>query len=176
MKLREKISNEERKETFEKIVKTNTARIYKMIYNMTNNYEIAKELTQDVFTSAWRAFSSFRGESSVYTWLYRIALNAVFKYRHEKARQGKIVSIDDITPPLSENNPEKFVLQKSDRHLVKSLVNSLPRKFQEVLILRYYEDHDYSTIAEILNIPIGTVRSRLNRTIAKLEELLKEKI
>lgn len=147
-----------------------------MIYNMTNNAEITKELAQDVFTNAWRGFKSFRGDSAIYTWLYRIALNTVFRYRREQARQAKIVSIDDITHPMAEGNPERFVVKKSEAELIKSMVYLLPRKYQEVLVLRYYEDCDYSTIAQILGIPIGTVRSRLNRTITKLGELVKEKI
>jgi RNA polymerase sigma-70 factor (ECF subfamily) len=176
MKLRETKDNEKRKEMFENIVKAHTARIYKMIYNMTNNYETARELTQDVFTSAWKGFKSFRGDASVYTWLYRIALNTVFRHRREKTRQKKFISVDEISPPATDNNPEKYLLQKSDREIVKKMVYSLPRECQKILILRYYEDHDYSTISKILRIPIGTVRSRLHRTVSKLEELLKEKI
>ena len=147
-----------------------------MIYNMTNNAETTKELTQDVFTNAWRGFKSFRGDSAVYTWLYRIALNTVFRYRREQARQAKTVSIDDITHPMAEGNPEKFAVKKSEAQLIKSMIYLLPRKYQEVLVLRYYEDCDYSAIAEILGIPIGTVRSRLHRTLTQLEKLVKEKI
>jgi RNA polymerase sigma-70 factor (ECF subfamily) len=149
-----------------------------MIYNMTNNYEITKELTQDVFMNAWKGFKSFRGASSVYTWLYRIALNTVFKYRREQARQENKISIDidNIKDPVTERNPEKFAVEKSDRNFIKSMVYLLPKKYQEVLVLRYYEDCDYATIARILEIPIGTVRSRLHRTLIKLEELMKEKI
>jgi len=159
---------------FEKIVKKNTPRIYSMIYNMTNDYEIAKELTQEVFMNAWRGFGSFRGDSSVYTWLYRIALNTVFKYRRKQAREKNKISIDDIKNLASENNPEKYVVEKSDRRLIKNLIYKLPRKYQEVLLLKYYEDCDYSTIARTLEIPIGTVRSRLHRTLTKLGELVKE--
>ena len=147
-----------------------------MIYNMINNSEITKELTQDVFMNAWKGFKSFRGESAVYTWLYRIALNTVFKYRREQAREGKQISIDDITHPATESNPEKFLVKKSDRQLIKSTIYLLPRKYQEVLVLRYYEDCDYTTIAKVLGIPIGTVRSRLHRTLSQLEELVKEKL
>ncbi len=160
---------------FEKIVKKNTPRIYKMIYNMTNNYEVTKELTQDVFMNAWRGFPSFRGDSSVYTWLYRIALNTVFKYRRQQARENSKISIDEIKNLAGNGNPEKFTVEKSDRQLIKKLIHQLPRKYQEVLVLRYYEDCDYSTIARTLGIPIGTVRSRLHRTLTKLEELVKEK-
>jgi len=160
---------------FEKIVKKNTPRIYKMIYNMTNNYEVTKELTQDVFMNAWRGFASFRGDSSVYTWLYRIALNTIFKYRRNQARENNKISIDDITNLAAEGNPEKYTVEKSDRQLIKNLVYQLPKKCQEVLVLRYYEDCDYSTIARILGIPIGTVRSRLHRTLSKLGELVRER-
>ena len=175
MKKRGNKKYEQRKEMFEKIVKKNTPRIYSMIYNMTNNYEITKELTQEVFMNAWRGFSSFRGDSAVYTWLYRIALNAVFKYRRNQARENNKISIDDIKNLAAESNPEKFVFEKSDRQLIKNLIYKLPRKYQEVLVLRYYEDCDYCTIANTLGIPIGTVRSRLHRTLTKLGELVKEK-
>jgi RNA polymerase sigma-70 factor, ECF subfamily len=174
MKKRGNKKDEQRKEMFEKIVKKNTPRIYSMIYNMTNDYEIAKELTQEVFMNAWRGFGSFRGDSSVYTWLYRIALNTVFKYRRKQAREKNKISIDDIKNLASENNPEKYVVEKSDRRLIKNLIYKLPRKYQEVLLLKYYEDCDYSTIARTLEIPIGTVRSRLHRTLTKLGELVKE--
>jgi RNA polymerase sigma-70 factor (ECF subfamily) len=176
MKKRGNKNDEQRKQIFEKVVKTNTPRIYKMIYNMTNNAGITKELTQEVFMNAWRGFKSFRGDSAIYTWLYRIALNTVFKYRREQARQAKIVSIDDIVHPMAEGNPEKSLVKKSDRQLIKKMIYSLPRKYQEVLVLRYYEDCDYSTISQILGIPIGTVRSRLHRTLNELGELVKEKI
>ena len=176
MKRRRNKKDEQVKEIFEKIVKTNTPRIFKMIYNMTNNYQTAKDLTQDVFTSAWKGFKSFRGDSAVYTWLYRIALNTVFKYRRVKARQENKISIDEITPPAAEGTPEKLLSEKSDAALIRSSVYLLPKKYREVLVLRYYEDCDYSTIAQILGIPIGTVRSRLNRTITKLEKMIKEKI
>lgn len=160
---------------FEKIVKKNTPRIYSMIYNMTNNYEITKELTQEVFMNAWRGFGSFRGDSAIYTWLYRIALNTVFKYRRDQARENNKISIDDIKNLAAESNPEKFMFEKSDRQLIKNLIYQLPRKYQEVLVLRYYEDCDYSKISKTLGIPIGTVRSRLHRTLTKLGELVKEK-
>ncbi len=176
MKRREKKDDEKRKELFEQVVKSNTPRIYKMVYNMTNNYEVSKELTQEVFTNAWKGFKSFRGDSAVYTWLYRIALNVVFKYRRDQVRKGKIISIDDIKHLPTKSNPEKFLVKNSDQEIVKKAIYFLPKKYQEVLILRYYEDCDYSTIAQTLSIPIGTVRSRLNRTLTKLEELIKEKI
>lgn len=77
----------EKSRNFEQIVKRYTPRIFKMIYNMIGNYENTKDLTQDVFVKAWNGFDSFRGDASVYTWIYKIALNSVFEYRkktHEK--------------------------------------------------------------------------------------------
>jgi len=160
---------------FEQAVKKYTPRIYKMIYNMTNNYEITEDLTQDAFMNAWRSFKSFRGDSSIYTWLYRIALNTVFKYRRQQSRMEKIVSIDNIVPPETKNNPEKSLVSKNDRQIIKKTLYLLPSKHQEVLILRYYEDFDYLKISQTLGIPIGTVRSRLHRALNKLEELVRGK-
>jgi len=175
MKKREKKNDKHREEMFEQAVKKYTPRIYKMIYNMTKNYETTEDLTQDVFMNAWRGFKSFRGDASIYTWLYRIALNTVFKYRRQQARKGKIVSIDDIVPPKTQNNPEKFLVNKKDRHIIKKTLYALPKKHQEILILRYYEDFDYLKISQTLGIPIGTVRSRLHRALNKLEELVRGK-
>ena len=175
MKKRENTNDKTREEVFEQAVKKYTPRIYKMIYNMTNNYEITEDLTQDVFMKAWRSFKSFRGDSSIYTWLYRISLNTVFKYRKQKSRMKKIVSIDDIVPPETKNNPEKSMLNKNDCQIVKQMLYSLPRKHQEILVLRYYEDFDYLKISQVLGIPIGTVRSRLHRALISLEELVRGK-
>lgn len=175
MKKRNKKKDKKRKEIFEQAVKKNTPRIYKMIYNMTNNYEITGDLTQDVFLNAWKGFESFRGDSSIYTWLYRIALNRVFRYRRDQVRSGETISVEDIMPPETKKNPEKFLEKKDESQVIKKAVYLLPKKYQEVLVLRYYEDMDYSTIAQTLKIPIGTVRSRLHRALAKLEEILRAK-
>lgn len=164
----------EHSRNFEQIVKEYTPRIFKMIYNMTRDYETSKDLTQDVFVRAWSNFNSFRGEASIYTWIYRIALNRVFEYR-KKASRIKTISIDDIqTPEIKE--PEKDLLLKADVELLKRTIRELPPKYYAILILRYFEGNDYATIARILEIPVGTVRSRLHRGISLLTNLMREKI
>lgn len=160
---------------FEEIARDFTPRIFKMIYNMIEDYETTKDLTQDVFVNAWKGFSSFRGDASIYTWIYRIALNRVFQYRRKNARR-KIISIDDIKPTEMKENPEKNFFKEADRALIRNTIQDLPENYQAVLILRYYEDNDYATIAKILGIPVGTVRSRLHRGISTLTNLIKEKI
>jgi len=74
-----------------------------------------------------------------------------------------------------EEEPEKNLLQKADMELVQRSIQDLPPKYQTVIVLRYFEDNDYATIADILNIPIGTVRSRLHRGILILANLIWEK-
>lgn len=160
---------------FEEIARDFTPRIFKMIYNMIEDYETTKDLTQDVFVNAWKGFSSFRGDASIYTWIYRIALNRVFRYRRKNAR-WKIISIDDIKPTGMKENPEKNFFKEADRALIRNTIQDLPENYQAVLILRYYEDNDYATIAKILGIPVGTVRSRLHRGISTLTNLIKERI
>lgn len=163
------------KRNFEQIVKEYTPRIFKMIYNMVGDYEATKDLTQDVFVKAWNGFDSFRRDASVYTWIYRIALNRVFEYKKGRARI-KTISIDDITVTERKGDPERYLLLKVDSELVKRCIQELPEKYQTILILRYFEDNDYATIAKMMEIPIGTVRSRLHRGISTLGNLIREKI
>ena len=162
-------------EAFEELFKRYRSKVFNIAYRFTRDYDEALDVTQDVFMKAWRSFKSFRGDSSIYTWLYRISLNTVFKYRKQKSRMKKIVSIDDIVPPETKNNPEKSMLNKNDCQIVKQMLYSLPRKHQEILVLRYYEDFDYLKISQVLGIPIGTVRSRLHRALISLEELVRGK-
>ena len=77
-------------------------------------------------------------------------------------------------PEIKE--PEKNLLMKVDVELIKSSIKELPLKYQAILILRYFEDNDYATIARILKIPIGTVRSRLHRGISKLMNIVRGKL
>jgi RNA polymerase sigma-70 factor (ECF subfamily) len=166
--------NMEQSRYFEKFVKKYAPRIFKMIYNMINDYETTKDLTQDVFLKAWDNIDSFRGESSLYTWTYRIALNRVFEYRKNTARM-KTIPIEEIEVVEIEE-PEKILLMKKDAKLVKDSIKELPLKYQSTIILRYFEDKDYATIASILQIPIGTVRSRLHRGLSILMNILRGKL
>jgi len=159
---------------FEKFVKKYTPRIFKMIYNMINDYDTTKDLTQDVFFKAWDNIDSFRGESSIYTWIYRIAINRVFEYRKNTARM-KTIPIEEIEVVEIEE-PEGILLMKKDMELLKDSIKELPLKYQSIITLRYFEDKDYATIARILQIPIGTVRSRLNRGLSSLVNIVRGKL
>lgn len=156
------MENEETREKFAKAVREYTPRIFKMIYNMTGNYEKTRDLTQDVFLKAWEAYDDFRGESSLYTWIYRIALNRVYQYRRKKGRKD-IISIEKIPDIESESNPEENIINDFEKKEIKQKIKELPDIYQNVIILRYFENFSYSQISRTLEIPVGTVRSRLHR-------------
>lgn len=172
---REKEENDsEIKKRFEEIVRENTPRIFKMIHNMVDDYKLAEDLTQDVFLNAWKGFKNFRGDSSPYTWLYRIALNRVYQYRRKNKKRNEKISLEKASSVEDPTNPEINLLKDVSAEMVRKSIEKIPDRYQSVVVLRYFGDLKYVTISEILDIPVGTVRSRLHRGLTKLENILRE--
>jgi len=145
---------------FEEVVNKYSRRIYKMAYWMVGNEADAQDITQDVFYNAYRRIKFFRGESEIFTYLYRIALNQIYRFRKRSHRFFSIENMDDI-------GDKKFPMEK--RLDMRDAVFSLPPKLKEVTILYYFEGVNYKGIQRILKIPEGTVKSRL----ARAKDLLK---
>ncbi len=151
---------------FEEIVKMYSERVFKLIYSKVNNYDDAMDLTQDVFYNAYRAYKKFRGDSDIFTWLYRIAVNRTNRF----LKMNKIIYMEEIPETISYEDPEEFVINEERKEKLKNAIDMLEPHHREIIFLRYYDELDYDKISEILGIPVGTVKSRLAR--AK-EEILK---
>ena len=134
-----------------------------MAYWMIGNEADAQDITQEVFYNAYRRIKFFRGESGIFTYLYRIALNQIYKFRKKSKRFLSINDVDDVVD-------EKFPMEK--RIDIRKAVFSLPSKLKEVTILYYFEGVDYKGIQRILKIPEGTVKSRLSRAKDLLKKTL----
>ncbi len=132
-----------------------------MAYWMVGNEADAQDITQDVFYYAYRRIKFFRGESHIFTYLYRIALNQIYKFKKKSKRFLSIEDVNDI-------GDEKFPME--ERVDIRRAVFSLPPKLKEITVLYYFEGIDYKGIQEILKIPQGTVKSRL----ARAKDLLKK--
>ncbi len=167
---------------FEKIIAENEKKIFNTIYSHVSNYEDALDLTQETFLQAYRSLNSFRGESDISTWLYRIAINLCKKHFNKKGRWEKIIAgsadATDIQQEVlrlssSEQSPDEVVIKEERVQTVQAQVASLPSKYKTVIVLKYLQDLSYEEIADILNIRIGTVKSRLNRAKNMLKEKLK---
>ena len=168
---------------FETLVHRHQDRIYGFINRMVRDPEKARDLTQEVFFKAWKGLSGFREQSRFATWIYRIAHNVVTSAgRYEAARPKIRASLDGGSedercwgpePASPGDQPDESALRSERRRLVLEGVGRLTPDQREMIVLRDMEDRSYEEIAEILDIPVGTVRSRLHRARSELKQRLK---
>jgi RNA polymerase sigma-70 factor (ECF subfamily) len=157
-------------EAYDELVKRYQERIYATIYHMTSNHEDANDLAQDSFIKAYQALKSFKGGSSFYTWLYRIAVNKTINFL--KQRKNRVhMSLNDLDFN-TENNPDLVALisDKTPRrdaglNELQEKLNAALLKLSEphrlVVVLHDVQGQSHEEIAEIMDCNIGTVRSRL---------------
>lgn len=156
---------------FSELVQIHAQSVMNVVFRMCGDGQIAEDAAQETFIRAWANLASFRVDSSLRNWLYRIALNAAT----DMLRKEKHIlpgDLDDL--PLTDPNPgPEGIYEQSERTaLVQRAVRSLPDASRAVLVLKEYEGLSYHEIADALDIPLGTVMSRLNYA----RRLLKEKL
>lgn len=149
-------------------------RLYNAIVHITGSPEDARDVVQDAFVQAFIKLDAFRGSSAFYTWLYRIAFNvSVSRFR----RQRPTVSIEQTREvsgeePVDENSPSDRMVQTERAMQVQNALALLSEEHRKILVLREMEGFDYERISEILDVAVGTVRSRLFRARTQMRELL----
>jgi RNA polymerase sigma-70 factor (ECF subfamily) len=169
---------------FDLLVERHQDRIYAVVARMVSDVETARDLTQDTFLNAFKGLKSFSGGSSFFTWLYRIARNVVTSHARWEAARPRIrasldVREDDDVVALHvhatsrDPDPAQVAVESERKRIVLAAVAALPADFREIIVLRDFEDRSYDEIAELLDVPPGTVRSRLHRARAELRERLK---
>lgn len=171
---------------FEQLVNRYSSEIYGLLYRIMKDPEEAKDITQETFLRAYRGISKFRGEASIKTWLYRIAINqSRNRYRWwQRRKKDKTVSLDDspagIERPLSEVvpgtslTPEEDALGRERGAMLESAIAELPEHFREAVVLCDVQGFAYEEIAEVLEINIGTVKSRISRGRRELRDKLRD--
>ena len=158
----------------------------KMIYNLAmtklRNRETAEDITQECFLRAYKMLRSYRTDSAFSTWIYRICQNLIIDY-YRKNKNFKTYSLttndDDGEEKVqdiadSSEEPLEAIVRQEKVEKVRELINSLPDDLREVIILRDMKDYSYKEIADMLDLEIGTVKSRLSRSREKLKTLIKE--
>ena len=157
-------------EAYDELIKRYQERIYATIYHMTSNHEDANDLAQDAFIKAFQALKSFKGGSSFYTWLYRIAVNKTINFL--KQRKNRLhMSLNDLDFN-TENNPDLVALISDKTPRREAGLKELSEKLNEallklseqhrlVMVLHDVQGQSHEEIAEIMDCNIGTVRSRL---------------
>jgi RNA polymerase sigma-70 factor (ECF subfamily) len=171
---------------FDVLVTRYSGDVYALLMRITADAEEADDLTQDTFLSALKAIKKFRGEADLKTWLFRIAINeSRNRFRWWKRRfREKTVSIDapqgDGETPLSETfssnakNPEENVLQRERENTLRKALLALPDIFREAVVLCDIEGLSYEEIASVLEINLGTVKSRIARGREELRKKLQD--
>ena len=154
---------------FEELVKMYSDRLFRMVYSRIGDYHDTMDLVQEIFYRAYRGYGSFRGEASLFTWLYRIAINTTNRYLSRLGKRKEVPLNMDL---VHMDDPQKNLEKDEERDRLRRMLGRLNDDQRTILFLRYYEGLDYKEIADILGIPMGTVRSRLSRARASLEKLM----
>lgn len=172
---------------FDVLVERHQNRVFNVCYWMLGNRDEAYDASQDAFVRAFRSLSNFRGDSAFGTWLHRIAVNAAIDISHRHKRAP--IPYSDLTPANNEENenredlepstpegedPAHRALREERRTAVRNALASLPEHYRQVLVLLDIEGYSYEEIAHSLKMPLGTVKSRINRARNSMRERLQE--
>lgn len=163
---------------FDLLVRRYQERLVHSLEHLLSSREDALDIAQQAFLLAWRKLSSYRGESSFYSWLYRIAVNAAAShFRRPTVSAGSLDQLHDVGGiELSDrrvpSGPGQSLEQDEEIQRVRQALQQVTEEFRQPLILREIEGFSYEQIAEILGIPSGTVRSRIFRARQELMERL----
>ncbi len=166
-------------EAFGKLVEKYQDRLFNTISHLAGNREDARDIVQEAFVQAFVKLESFRGSSAFYTWLYRIAFNISAGWRRKRRPMGSLDRNRDqlgMEPMDNGNGPVEQLEQQERCRQVRHALKQLSDEHRRILVLREIEGCGYDDIADILDLPIGTVRSRLHRARMQLREELKERI
>src|SRR5215510_8559356 len=160
---------------FSEVVRSHAQGVMNVIYRMCGDVHIAEDAAQETFIQAWLHLSTYRPQTSLRNWLYRIAVNAAT----DMLRKEKRIlpnAIEDLQLTDGQPGPELLVSQQERIVMVQKAVLSLPEASRAVLVLREYEGLSYQEISATLDIPIGTVMSRLNYARKLLKDNLEQKL
>jgi RNA polymerase sigma-70 factor (ECF subfamily) len=163
---------------FGDLVRRYQDRLFNSVVRVVDNPDDAQDVVQDAFINAYQSLASFKGDAEFFTWLYRIAFNTAVSLRRrrratislETGREGN--SVIDPQDPSLETRPGAALERSEDEATLQTALNRLSGEHRIVLVLKDIEGMKYEQIAEVIGVPIGTIRSRIHRARLELRELL----
>ena len=163
-------------DAFAQLVQRHQRRVFNLVFRMLQQYEEANEVTQETFLAAWQGLPSFRGDARFSTWLYRIAYNCSLKQLEQRKRDIALQVAVQAEQSLQQESCDERAEAEMEAHerqvLVREHLSMLPAKYRVVLVLRHLQELTYEEMAEILTMPIGTIKTHLFRA----RNLLKERL
>ncbi|MBQ8299990.1 MAG: sigma-70 family RNA polymerase sigma factor [Clostridia bacterium] len=168
-------------DAFEQIITKYEKKIFGLIYNMLRNENEVEDVAQEVFIKVYKNLDKFHGDSSLYTWIYKIATNLCLdqiKKRKEVIYIDEKLQLDDgevdFQLPSDEKLQDEIYEQKELKQKLEKCIDKLPERQKTMIVLRDIKGLSYDEIAEILDLKLGTVKSQINRARLKLKELLEK--
>jgi RNA polymerase sigma factor (sigma-70 family) len=156
---------------FKKLVERYYSLVYSVVRGIIGNRDEVEDVTQEVFIKVYRKLATFRGEARLSTWIYRIARNeAINVAKRARPDAGPLDEADRLASDIP--GPDRRLEQRITASLVEELLSSLDEQYRVVLELRYMGEKSYAEIAEIMEIPIGTVKTYIHRGKALLRQRL----
>ncbi|MGR8932261.1 MAG: RNA polymerase sigma factor RpoE [Gammaproteobacteria bacterium] len=168
------------KSAFDLLVVKYQHKIVHLVNRYVKDSSEAQDVAQDTFIKAYKALGDFRGDSAFYTWLYRIAINTAKNYLLSRSRRYSDHEVDmqdaeqvENAPQLKDiETPEHYLMNAQIIEVIKSAIEKLPEEMRIAITLREFEGMSYEEIAEAMDCPIGTVRSRIFRAREAIDEKL----
>jgi len=155
-------------------------KIIQLVNRYVKDPSEAQDVAQEAFIKAYRALGNFRGDSAFYTWLYRIAINTAKNYLVSRSRRSSDYQVDVQDAEALENapqlqgmeTPERLLLNQEIIDTIKTAIDKLPEEMRTAIMLREFEGMSYEEIAEAMDCPVGTVRSRIFRAREAIDNKL----
>ncbi|OJD58115.1 RNA polymerase factor sigma C [Bacillus sp. N35-10-4] len=162
---------EDKEDLIDEIMNKYGQEVLQLVYSYVNNKEVAEDLTQDIFVKCYKSLHTYKGNSNLKTWLWRIAINHCKDYLKSWYNKKVIVTEDDFTYTGSQKESvEQTVIQNAEDRELASAVMNLPIKYREVIYLFYYEELSIKEVAIVIEVKENTIKTRLK----KAKELLKK--
>lgn len=162
---------EDKEDLIDEIMNKYGQEVLQLVYSYVNNKEVAEDLTQDIFVKCYKSLHTYKGNSNLKTWLWRIAINHCKDYLKSWYNKKVIVTEDDFTYMGSQKESvEQTVIQNAEDCELASAVMNLPIKYREVIYLFYYEELSIKEVAIVIEVKENTIKTRLK----KAKELLKK--
>lgn len=163
---------------FESLYREYYQKVYAFLYRLCADPNLAEDLTQETFLQAYKSFHKFRGECEVFTWLAAIGKHVYFKYLKKKKLHLDAANLELVAQSYMEGDvsPEEHVHKKDVEEAVRQVVENIPKKYRDVVLLRIYAELPFSQIAQILKISESSAKVIYFRAKKMLMEVLKHEL
>lgn len=166
---------------FDLLVRRYEQKVYQLAYRLTNNPDDAADVAAETFLRMYNSLKRFRGDAQLSTWLYRVVSNVFFDFRKRESRHQHLPlelptedSEEPMELPLEDESVDVMghALEEEQRRVLMEVIQQLPEYQRVMVVLFHIEERSYEEIAQILGLPLGTIKSRLNRARNALRQLL----